>query len=279
MISVIIPLYNKEHYIQSTIQSVLQQTYNDFEIIIIDDGSTDNSVKIVQSVFHDPRIRLYKQKNGGVSCARNRGIELAKGDYIDFLDADDQWMPNYLEKMIALTIEYQDFSVYATTHNGHKIPQMLQISIIDDYCKYPYLFSTGSMFIKRNVFKETGVFREGIQRGEDRDMWLRIACKFATVYLNEELTYHLYETENNLSRTVDIVNSFPYWEWYNYPYPNKQSLYKYTTSIIVRKAQELVEQKRYKEAWQFFKKAKGFTAVRPRIKLLFDIILKSVAAR
>lgn len=87
-ISIIIPLYNKEKFIRSTIQSILQQDFQDFEIVIVDDGSKDNSAKIIKS-FTDLRIRLVQQRNQGVSAARNRGINEAQGDYIFFLDADD----------------------------------------------------------------------------------------------------------------------------------------------------------------------------------------------
>ena len=90
MISVVIPLYNKEKYIKRAIESVLNQTFQKFEIIVVNDGSTDKSAEIVQNI-KDPRIRLINQKNAGVSAARNRGIQEAKYEYIAFLDADDFW--------------------------------------------------------------------------------------------------------------------------------------------------------------------------------------------
>ena len=92
MISVVIPLYNKEKQIANTLRSVFAQTYTDYEIIVVNDGSTDNSVAVVESL-NDPRIRLIHQKNAGVSAARNRGIEEARGEYIALLDGDDEWKP------------------------------------------------------------------------------------------------------------------------------------------------------------------------------------------
>lgn len=271
-VSVIIPLYNKEHFIQSTIESVLSQTFQDWEIILIDDGSTDNSAIIAQSI-HDSRIRFFKQENLGVSITRNRGIKYAKGEYIAFLDADDKWQSNYLAKMVSLTKDYSTYSVFCSAQKGRPVKTLPDgISIIEDHCKYDYIFWTGCMLIKKDVFLNTGGFREGVQLGEDRDMWLRIACKYPTIYLNEELVFHPYETENNLARIIDITKSFPYWEWYDYPYPYHNSLYRYTTNQIVNCTNTLVAQHRYAEAWQFLQKTRGTTALRPRLKLLLKIV-------
>lgn len=273
-VSVIIPLYNKEHYIKGTIESVLSQTFKDLEVIIINDGSTDASEDIAKSI-NDPRIKTYTQINHGVSYTRNRGIDLAKGDYIAFLDADDKWKPNYLEKMIMLAEKYPFYHIFCSAQDGRPIPTLpLGVTIIYDYCKYDYIFWTGCLLIKKEVFRNVGGFRTGIQLGEDLDMWLRIACKYTTIYLNEELAYHPYVTENNLARSIDISSSFPYWEWYDYPYHNKKSLYKYTTNQIVRCAEELVNQKRYQDSWCFLMKTKGYTSIRPRIKLVFKILFK-----
>ena len=101
MISIVIPLYNKEKQIAHTLQSVFAQTFQDFEIVIVDDGSTDNSVMEVKK-FDDPRVLLIQQSNAGVSAARNRGIEEANGELIAFLDADDEWMPEFLQTILQL---------------------------------------------------------------------------------------------------------------------------------------------------------------------------------
>ena len=101
IISVVIPLYNKEKKIEYTLKSVFTQTFQNFEIVIVDDGSTDNSVEEVEK-FTDSRIRLIHQTNAGVSAARNRGIEAASGELIAFLDADDVWMPEYLATQYGL---------------------------------------------------------------------------------------------------------------------------------------------------------------------------------
>ena len=273
-ISVIIPLYNKEHYIQKTLQSVLTQTYQNWEAIIIDDGSTDNSANIVRATI-DSRIKFFQQENRGVSYTRNRAIDMATGDFIAFLDADDEWMKDYLEKMVELTLSYPNYFVFCSAQKGRPIHTLPKgVSIINDHCLYDYIYFTGCMFVKKDVFDKVGGFKEGIQLGEDRDMWLRIGCFFPTVYLNEEHVKHPYNTENNLSRTINITKSFPYWEWYSYPYPNKRSLYKYTTNQIVSCVTDLVKQHRYADAWYFLRKTRGIDTLRPRIKLLFKIIFR-----
>ena len=110
MISVIIPLYNKEAAIAQSLKSVLSQEYNDFEVVIVDDGSTDGSVAIVEAK-NDPRIRLIKQENGGPSKARNTGVRNAKGDWVVLLDADDELLPNALEDFYDITVKNPNIDI------------------------------------------------------------------------------------------------------------------------------------------------------------------------
>lgn len=110
--SVIIPLYNKAHTILRTLNTVLCQTYTDFEIVIIDDGSTDNGAQIIESSLKDARVNIVRQNNKGVSAARNRGVKESKGDYIAFLDADDEWLPSYLEKVVEAIEKFPCHAIY-----------------------------------------------------------------------------------------------------------------------------------------------------------------------
>ena len=109
--SVIIPLYNKESYLSQTLNSVKGQTYKDFEVIIVDDGSLDRSLSIANSYKTDSRFKVYHLQNGGVSKARNYGISVCKGDYICFLDADDVWNKNYLSEAAYLLNKYADINM------------------------------------------------------------------------------------------------------------------------------------------------------------------------
>ena len=115
MISVVIPLYNKEKSIAHTLKCVLNQTYRDFEVVVVDDGSKDNSAAVVEQ-FEDKRIRLVRQKNGGVSAARNRGIAEARGEYVAFLDADDVWKQNHLESITNLIHQFPKSKAWATCY-------------------------------------------------------------------------------------------------------------------------------------------------------------------
>src|SRR5690625_5271022 len=122
-ISVVIPLYNKEKHISRAVNSVLNQTYKNFELIIIDDGSTDGSLAVVEK-FDDSRIKVFTFKNNGVSVARNLGIEKAKYSYIAFLDADDEWEENFLLNVKKLIQTYPECGMYATLYkfkNNNKV--------------------------------------------------------------------------------------------------------------------------------------------------------------
>ena len=168
MISVVIPLYNKEQSIASTLQTVQNQTYQDFEIVIVDDGSTDHSVEEVTKVLN-PRIRLIHQENAGVSAARNRGIEEAKGEYIAFLDADDEWKPDYLKTQYELTQKYPECSVFACNYEFkdtqgkvtptiiRKLPFKGKNGILSNYfevasCSHPPICSI-SIMVKKNAIQ------------------------------------------------------------------------------------------------------------------------------
>ena len=196
MISVIIPLYNKETGIATALRSVLTQTYQDFEIIIVDDGSTDGSVAIVET-FNDQRIRLIRQQNAGVSAARNKGIAEAKGEYVAFLDADDEWLPEFLAEIRTLQQEYPECKAQATNYifcsNGvlsqtilNKIPFQGERGVLSNYfevasCSHPPVW-TGAVCIERKLLQEIGGFPIGIKSGEDLLTWARIAVRTQWTY-------------------------------------------------------------------------------------------------
>ena len=205
MISVVIPLYNKEKQIANTLRSVFDQTYTDYEIIVVNDGSTDNSVAVVESL-NDSRIRLIHQKNAGVSAARNRGIEDAKGEYLALLDGDDEWKPEFLETMLTLVERYPNCRVFAGNYTqvdntGKHSPTIINgitfkgsDGILDNYFTVaaksnPPVWSSCVMTTK-DVFETVGGFPIGVKSGEDLLTWARIACRYKIAYTILPLAYY-----------------------------------------------------------------------------------------
>jgi glycosyltransferase involved in cell wall biosynthesis len=168
--SIVIPLYNKEEYVSKTIESVLEQTFQNFEVLIVDDGSTDNSVAVVEQ-YTDDRIRIIRQKNQGVSAARNTGIKEAKYKLITLLDADDWWDKSFLEEMISLINKYPEVSIYSSQnaivineiiHPSKRILQnektMDCFDMIQMGTKLNYLPIHSSSVIFRNIYFTKTVF-------------------------------------------------------------------------------------------------------------------------
>ena len=230
--SIIIPLYNKANFVRKSIDSVLNQTYKDFEIIVVNDGSTDNSLSVVNEI-NDDRIRVFSKENEGVAIARNFGIEKSQNEYIAFLDADDLWLPDFLETIIEMIGQYPHAGVFATGSTsidrmGNKIELVNNsltkgtVLFIDNYCKalinkeMAHIW-TGAICAKRELFDSIGGFREGIKRGEDLDMWLRLSLVSPVVWKNEAKAIYYTVTENNATQNYSSYkDDFPYWEWYTY---------------------------------------------------------------
>ncbi len=214
MFSVIIPLYNKAPYIEKAMLSVLSQTYKEFELIVIDDGSTDNSFEIVQSLFSALTLpsggwMAISQRNQGVSTTRNKGVSLAKYDYIAFLDADDRWAPTYLEEMKNLIECYPDAAIYSSAYYISKrnnlrlarigVPPDFATGIINYFSVYANTGEmpvwTGATIIRKEIFDKMNGFKPWLKLGEDFDLWVRIALKYPVVFLNKPLAYYNQDVE------------------------------------------------------------------------------------
>lgn len=196
-ISVVIPLYNKKETVARAIGSVLSQTCPPEEIIVVNDGSTDGSEKVVEEMNHS-LIRLISQPNAGVSAARNRGISEAKGEWIAFLDADDEWLNGFLATIIFLSDKYPQCSVLATSYlyketSGairkiilRKIPFAGEDGILKNYFSVAAHSNSplcaSAVVVKKLLIKEVGGFPEDIHSGEDLVTWARLACKSDIAY-------------------------------------------------------------------------------------------------
>lgn len=213
--SVIVPLYNKAAYIEKTVKSILAQTEQDFEIIVVDDGSTDDSALIVEKIQNE-KIRLLKQKNQGVSAARNYGIQNAQGEYIAFLDADDFWMTNFLEVANGLIQTYPCAGMvcpsYQVTYENRIVhPKWRGVvdtekHLVDDF----FEMATGSFWIscssntivKRDAIDKLNYwFAVGETCYEDFDFWIRIGANEAVAHSNIVCATYNRITEKNARKT------------------------------------------------------------------------------
>jgi glycosyltransferase involved in cell wall biosynthesis len=210
--SIIIPLYNKEKFIEKTIQSALNQTFLDFELIIVNDGSTDGSLELVK-VFKDRRIKIYTIPNGGVSKARNFGIQKANANLIALLDADDLWKSSHLEELYNLRNAHPNCGLYAMGYtkkfdnanpiNAHFFMHENYNGIVPDFFSastVDCLAWTSAVMIPKEIFKNIGYFNEGLKSGQDTEMWIRIALDYKVAFCsNKTACKVLCFDENHLS--------------------------------------------------------------------------------
>lgn len=211
--SVIMPLYNKKLYIQRAINSVLEQNYADYEIIVVNDGSTDGGEEVVTKLCN-PRIALINQPNLGVSSARNKGVSNSKFDYIVFLDADDSWEQGFLTELNLLINQIPACGIYGINHryiteegvtkvnNLDCLLKDKQQLIIDDYFslfaklgKSP--FSNSGCCFPKSIFIENGGYKEGVRLTEDSDLWCRIALDHPIAFSKKVLVNYYFESPGN----------------------------------------------------------------------------------
>ncbi len=210
-VSVVIPTYNRAYIINQTIQSVLAQTYPDFELILVDDGSRDNTQEVVNK-FNDSRIRyIQHERNAGVSAARNTGIEAARGEYIAFLDSDDEWLPEKLEKQLKLfqQSEPQVGAIYTwlcfiNEHNEVKrVRNPEHRGFLGENLLYANLLGTPStMIVKRECFDKGVRFDSRLRCSEDWDLYLKLAQHYEFEVVPEVLVqYRDYHHKANRATT------------------------------------------------------------------------------
>jgi len=229
--SVIIPLYNKAPYVTKAIWSVLSQTYTDFELVIMDDGSTDDSYNVARNFIEGhSNCRIIHQNNAGVSLARNNAVRMSQGDYLCFLDADDWWNPAFLEEMSKLIEEFPDAGIYGTSytivnetkHKTRVAPIGVEPGFEKGYINYCQVYAktlamplwTGAVSIPRTVFDEMGGFPKGIKLGEDFLLWIRIALKHKVSFLNKPLAYYNQDSNPAWRGTGHLVDPAFHMLWH-----------------------------------------------------------------
>ena len=189
-ISVIIPLYNKQREIGDTLRSVLAQTLQPTEIVVVDDGSTDGSAGAVRAIA-SPLVKLVTQANAGVCAARNRAIAESTGDLIALLDADDTWEPGFLEEIASMAAEFPGCGIYSTafnivSHDGRfPAPTPTERGVVADFFRdsaHRYISIPSASAVPRAVFETVGGFPEGMKIGEDLYMWIKIARRYKVCF-------------------------------------------------------------------------------------------------
>ena len=227
--SVVIPLYNKEAYVAKTLNSVLNQTYQNFEVIIISDCSTDNSLGVVKAV-HDHRIKIIEHsENKGLSASRNTGISAATHPYIAFLDADDYWDSTYLETIRNLVKEYPDESVFATHYRENfksklfipksKFPQSAKgkSGLVRDFFVINLgrlILTQSCIVVHKSVFKKVGYYDEDVTFAEDIDFYIRCFSDYNLAFHNQQLCTILCHDPNSITRNSNSKKIYPKLEEY-----------------------------------------------------------------
>lgn len=224
MISVVIPLYNKEQSIAATLQSVVNQTYADWELIIINDGSTDKSLDVVKGFVKHidnrliaDKISIISQENAGVSAARNKGIMEAKGEYVAFLDGDDIWDKDFLKEMTRLIADYPGKSIYGLGCEQIKIGErpILKDSYYRGVSGWSYAtmaFTGSSACVNKKDAIEVGLFDTRMTHGEDLDMWWRMMLLHGGASDLHPYAYYIQDAENRaMHRLAPLQKHIPYY--------------------------------------------------------------------
>lgn len=221
MFTVIIPLYNKEKFIAQAVNSVLEQTFTQLELIVVNDGSTDGSMRILEQI-NDDRLRVISIPNSGVSTARNTGIQAANYDWIALLDADDWWAKDFLSELFFAIKTYPIYKIFATGRyfillNGSQRynNRALPIDGETDICNYFEVLANGlplvhssNAVIKRSLFEEKGYFRDGQKQHEDHDLWLRLSIHEKVVFINKPLSFFRKMVQDSASKSMYKADDF-----------------------------------------------------------------------
>ena len=213
-VSVIIPTYNRKHTLGRAIESIISQTIKPLEIIIVDDGSNDGTREWIKEEY--PFIKYLNQNNSGVSASRNRGIFSANGNWIAFLDSDDEWIPEKLERQLSILSSDKE-AVFCHTNeiwirNGTRVNQMRKHQKYGGYifekCLDMCRISPSSSIIKKEVFDHIGYFDESLIVCEDYDLWLRIAAHYKILFLDQPLIKKYGGHVDQLSRVKGGIEKY-----------------------------------------------------------------------
>ncbi|MBQ7902043.1 MAG: glycosyltransferase family 2 protein [Clostridia bacterium] len=275
MFSIIIPVYNGEKFIDNAIKSVLAQTYEDWELVVVDDGSKDNTAQVLEAYADNEKIHIFHQQNGGVSAARNKGMQEAVGSHFAFLDADDLWLENHLEVMAELIDAYPDAGLYATfaqinlsdersiTSCNYFQNNAETVYLEDFFAEYHRdktvkVFVPTSTVISREANDKVGGFPVGCKIGEDLEHDLRIAAYYPIV-ITKRITA-VYEKRNSTATkdtSFDPDWSFfetvkPLYEDTQIPKAKRDNIKLIMDWFTIRRCRHYVIDGKKKKAWTYF---------------------------
>lgn len=239
--TVIIPLYNKEKYISGAIESILNQTFTDFEVLIVNDCSTDKSIEIASKFVSEKVKIIHHEKNSGLAATRNTGIKKATSNYVTFLDADDLWRPFFLEKTFQLIQHFPEARIFGTNYEEVwdktvKNPHNNSDSLPENFVGYVNffkinikqgLYNHGSVCLHKEVYENVGFYNENIQLSQDLDFNIRANYHYKLAYDNSVQMSYFMQTDNQLTRSSIINKTIPDYELYEDWAKNNSDLKKY----------------------------------------------------
>ncbi|MEM7187039.1 MAG: glycosyltransferase family A protein [Bacteroidota bacterium] len=249
--SVVISVYNKEDFLEATLRSVMAQTFQDFEVVILNDGSTDGSEKIIEQFATDPRVRFYSEENKGAAAGRNYVIQKAEGDYIALLDADDLWQPGYLAEHHRMIEKYSQESVFATNSEvidkGKVTPRRYSIPLPDedvvvDFFEASYLdaiLHSSTTVLKKEVFDRVGMYNPEVRSGQDTDLYVRIGLQYRVVFSAKVLVQYFVIKDSLFRRSKKLSDKPSFEEYESYEADNPAlkkflNLSRYSLCIIAK---------------------------------------------
>ena len=223
LVSVVMPTYNRADFLPEAIESVIAQSYEYWQLIIIDDGSTDDTKSLIASYLQDSRILYYYQKNQGQSVARQKALTLADGEFVAFLDSDNRWFPDRLLECVTTLNTKPEYAIaYAdgvlidehgatiSTRNMRRYSGNITNELLKDNC-----VSMNTTLVRRDALEDIGGFRPEVRRADDYDLWLRLSAKYQFIYISKRLSeYRVMEDQissnkdGRFASNYEIINNF-----------------------------------------------------------------------
>lgn len=266
--SVIVPVFKKERYLERCIKTLEAQSYDNYEVILVDDGSPDRCPTLCDFYSRQyDNITVIHQENSGVSVARNNGASIAKGEYLCFLDADDEWLADFLLHANEIIQETHQLMTYSARYNEYPDGKKTVVRrnenesvffVIKDLVRNLLYTRTSGFVINKRLFEEVGGFKPGVRRGEDLDLMMRAFCKTKSSVIDNRPNFIYRVAADNNSDRVDVNYETSPTIYYKYDYPVKSSLNIFIGGMSRHYIIKAIKQKRIKLAIKTLIETKWF---------------------